>query len=777
MKSPSPNLHAHIFAGSLAALALLAPPAAHAASGTWTKTSSGGLWSDTSNWSGGTVADGSGFTADFSTLDITADNTVHLDGARTISNLFFGDTAASSAASWVLDNNATPANTLTAAGNDPAITVNALGTSATATISAVIAGSPNGGHGLYKLGNGTLILSAANTFTRSSGNALPAMSISAGTVVINSDSAFGATAGSGYLADGLLCLEGGVLQAMGTARTVPNPIWLNGNITATVSGTQSITFSGTVTGRGGNATLTNNLTSPATLSLTSTVNTDWNGGANTLTFNGTGNTTISGVIANDTWNTEGQNGNIIKSGSGTLTLTGPNTYSGTTTVSAGTLTVSGASASTGNTTVAAAGTFTLASTGSLTFVPAANGVCNKITGAGTANLNGTFNINLAGAALANGNSWTLVDVTTKNYNLSAVTGFTGPVSGVWTKVVGNNTWTFDQSTGALQLSGPVMTLTDTLGPVNTTYGTASATPTSFHVSGSGLSGDLTVTPPSGYEVSLSSGSGYSSSLTVAASAGAVASTQVYVRLTAKAVVNGGAAYTGNITVAGGGASTQTLATASSFVAKATATLTVTPYTGNFDGNPHSATAVITGVNGETGATVGTFSAPSHTAVGTYPNEAYTFTGSANYNNIGIFVAASSAPTSTYTSGTISYNVHKITSSGSLSFTSGGSVNYLVVAGGGGGAANNTGGGGGAGGLLTGTTTVTVGNSPYTVTIGSGGVAGTSTAAGSTGGDSVFGPITANGGGGGGPNSQSNNAGNGGSGGGGVTMRILPGGPA
>jgi hypothetical protein len=43
--------------------------AAQAANGTWTNTSSGGLWSGTGNWSGGTVADGSGNAADFNTVD------------------------------------------------------------------------------------------------------------------------------------------------------------------------------------------------------------------------------------------------------------------------------------------------------------------------------------------------------------------------------------------------------------------------------------------------------------------------------------------------------------------------------------------------------------------------------------------------------------------------------------------------------------------------------------------------------------------------------------
>ena len=128
----------------------------HAASGTWTQLTSGGLWSDTANWSGGTIADGSGFNANFNTIDITANNTVHLDSARTITNLTFGDTATGTAASWILDNNGNAANTLTGIGT---ITVNALGTGATANISAVIAGSAP----ITKNGAGTLVLSGANT--------------------------------------------------------------------------------------------------------------------------------------------------------------------------------------------------------------------------------------------------------------------------------------------------------------------------------------------------------------------------------------------------------------------------------------------------------------------------------------------------------------------------------------------------------------------------------------------------------------------------------------
>jgi len=61
------------------------------------------------------------------------------------------------------------------------------------------------------------------------------------------------------------------------------------------------------------------------------------GEANTLTVNGTGNTLISAVI-NDAG---GMGSGIIKDGSGTLVVTGHNTYTGGTTVNSGTLLVNG----------------------------------------------------------------------------------------------------------------------------------------------------------------------------------------------------------------------------------------------------------------------------------------------------------------------------------------------------------------------------------------------------------------------------------------------------
>src|SRR5213075_3261149 len=70
--------------------------------------------------------------------------------------------------------------------------------------------------------------------------------------------------------------------------------------------------------------------------------------------------------------------------------------------------------------------------------------------------------------------------------------------------------------------------------------------------------------------------------------------------------------------------------------KADATVVVTPYTVTYNGSPQTATVTsITGVAGQTGATVGTVdvSNTTHTNANTYASDSWSFTGTANYNNI------------------------------------------------------------------------------------------------------------------------------------------------
>lgn len=107
-------------------------------------------------------------------------------------------------------------------------------------------------------------------------------------------------------------------------------------------------------------------------------------------------------------------------------------------------------------------------------------------------------------------------------------------------------------------TGPTIILGGTLTAVDTVYGTATPTPASFTVTGSNLTGDLTITPPSAFRVSTSASSNYATSLTLSS----VVTTTVYVRI---ASTTDAGTYSGSITVSGGGATQQTIAIAPSVV--------------------------------------------------------------------------------------------------------------------------------------------------------------------------------------------------------------------
>ena len=125
-----------------------------------------------------------------------------------------------------------------------------------------------------------------------------------------------------------------------------------------------------------------------------------------------------------------------------------------------------------------------------------------------------------------------------------------------------------QTSFTTTMAGGTITVGGSLTARSSTYGTAS-TAASFTVSGTGLTGDLTVTPPAGFETSLTEGSGDGATTVITAS-GTLASTTVYVRLAAATTPGN---YSGNITVSGGGASSETLAIPSSTVSAKELTLT------------------------------------------------------------------------------------------------------------------------------------------------------------------------------------------------------------
>lgn len=181
----SKTVFSHAFVAGVIVLGLSGR--ALAANGTWTNPS-GGNYTDTANWAGGTVAMDSGATADFNTLDITGDLGVSLETPLTIGNLLFGDTNLSSAATWAINTSNQTANVITLdnGASKPTITVNAL--TPTTFDSVFVGPSLAGTNGFTKLGAGILELAggATNTVigginvnagTLRAGAALPAQTI------------------------------------------------------------------------------------------------------------------------------------------------------------------------------------------------------------------------------------------------------------------------------------------------------------------------------------------------------------------------------------------------------------------------------------------------------------------------------------------------------------------------------------------------------------------------------------------------------------------------
>jgi len=192
-----------------------------AANGTWTNDASGN-WSGAVNWLNGIVADASGSTADFSTINITANRTVTLDAAHTLTTLKFGDILPDS--NWTLSG----ANTLTLAGTTP--TINVLNQSA--TISSVIAGTA----GLTKAGLGSLTLSGTtDTFTGG-------LKVNAGTLTLDYNAS--GSPSSTLVPSQALTLGGGALNLNGNAGTATSQIFAGATFNAGASAINAAPASG-----------------------------------------------------------------------------------------------------------------------------------------------------------------------------------------------------------------------------------------------------------------------------------------------------------------------------------------------------------------------------------------------------------------------------------------------------------------------------------------------------------------------------------------------------
>lgn len=244
---------------------------------------------------------------------------------------------------------------------------------------------------LTKSGSGTLILSGANTYTGLT-------TVDGGTLQVGNG-----TSGSISNAGGVSLANGANLAFNRTSNvTYSGNIDGTGNLLKAGSGTLTLsgtnTFTGSVSVTGGSVSISSDAklgaaptsATPGALTLnggalvnssnlTLNANRGVALGASGGTFSPNTSTTLTygGIIAGS--------GGLTKSGSGTVTLSGANTYQGGTTISTGTLNLSGASATLGNS------TGSVAANGGTLDLGNASRTVGAVTIAGGTIQNGTLN--------------------------------------------------------------------------------------------------------------------------------------------------------------------------------------------------------------------------------------------------------------------------------------------------------------------------------------------------------------------------------------------------
>ena len=312
----------------------------------------------------------------------------------------------------------------------------------------------SGVRNLTKLGANTLTLTGSNTYSG-------ATSVEQGVLNIQNSFALGTTAGSTKVYTGAaLEIQGNI--SVGDALTLYGTGVSSGGVLRNISGNN--TLSGTLTLLA--ASRINSDSGILTLSAATATN------AQNLTFGGAGNIKVSTALQTGA-------GTVTKDGAGTLMLTGTNTYTGATTVSAGRLIATNASSLGG----ATGGAVTVAGGAALEYAAAADTqlLLNStlgITGGSTTTIGGTIGatatsaeINVTGAITGTAGTGTAkVNI----YGLSSVT-----------PLAGTNTYTLLHSGVASTLS-TALTATPALGIVynntNFTVGALAATTTDLTAS-------------------------------------------------------------------------------------------------------------------------------------------------------------------------------------------------------------------------------------------------------------------------------------------------------
>ncbi|WP_378175294.1 T9SS type A sorting domain-containing protein [Aquimarina sp. SS2-1] len=125
-------------------------------------------------------------------------------------------------------------------------------------------------------------------------------------------------------------------------------------------------------------------------------------------------------------------------------------------------------------------------------------------------------------------------------------------------VIASSTGAADQTvalSGTVSPADPQITITGFVGDFSYFEGAGPSAEDSFNVEGLFLTGDLTVTAPTNFEVSLTTGTGFGSSVAITPTMGTVNSTEVFVRMASGLTAN---SYTGDLTASSTGATDQTI---------------------------------------------------------------------------------------------------------------------------------------------------------------------------------------------------------------------------
>ena len=491
----------------LAAASLLVASSLHATDGNWTSTS-GGNWS--TGFSGGTPADGTDAIATFGS-NITGATTVTLDSARTVGTINFNDTGTSADSGWTISSANSSVLTLATSSGTPVINLGApngnisdfisvalagtQGLTVNATSSAgneatlVLSGSLSNLSGAITINGGTLqLVQSASLYNGNSASWTAAnLTVKSGaTLALNvggtgqftsgnvdtllSNISVASSATSGLQSGATIAFD--TTNAAGNAFTQGNIIGdstgVNGGaIGLTKLGSNTLVLDKVNTYTGG-TTVTLGILSFASGALGTTGNITMNGGAlavrGTLQWNGSNTDDISSriVMINGKTAAIDTNGNdvvfasaignsstsaCVKLGTGTLTFSGVNTYTGATTVAKGTLIIasgaqviaaaaSGIVLSTGAA-LTVDGTIKLTS-GSATIANTAGGAITLNAASSVLNLGAFFNSKTAGS------TYQLITGTTSTTGNFGTIRFTGATN--------FDTVNFDNTTGKLTFS-------------------------------------------------------------------------------------------------------------------------------------------------------------------------------------------------------------------------------------------------------------------------------------------------------------------------------------